>query len=196
VWILTPRTVRTGRLLIVPAEIEAPPGALRLSDGPAFGTGLHATTALCLDVLAETLAADFPAAVLDVGIGSGVLALAALILGVPHATGLDTDPEALRVAADNAHANGLAGRLELVGGGPEAVDGTWPLVFANVVAAPLIEMAPTLVRRLRSGGRLVLSGIPESMASEVERVYRRLGMRSFRSDSREGWTALVLHPSW
>ena len=196
VWVLTPRTVRTGRLLIVPAGTAAPAGSLTLHDGPAFGTGLHATTALCLEALQETLESDMPSAVLDVGTGSGVLALAALLLGVPRATGLDIDPDALQVAKENAMANGLEGRLQLVKGGPDAVEGVWPLVLANVLAAPLIDLAPTVVKRVSGGGRLVLSGIQESMTQEVERAYTRLGMRTFRIDARGGWTALVLQPSW
>lgn len=196
VWILTPRAVRTRRLLIVPAGTPAPAGALALSDGSAFGTGLHATTALCLEVLEESIESGTPSAVLDVGTGSGVLGLAALMLGVPHATALDIDPSALRIAGENARTNGLHDRLRLVQGGPDAVEGAWPLVLANVLAAPLIEMAPVLVTRLRSSGRLALSGIPESMATEVERVYTRLGMRAVERRSRSGWSVLLLQASW
>ena len=196
VWILSRRPVRVGRLLIVPAHMPARPGALRLGDGPAFGTGLHATTGLCLEALQETLDIEGPARVLDVGTGSGVLALAALLGGVPRAIGLDIDDDSLRVAAENARLNAFTARMQLVRGGPEAVQGSWPLVLANVQAAPLMEMAPALVRRVEHGGRLVLSGIPSSLAPEVEQVYRRLGMRHTRSETRAGWTALVLHPSW
>jgi ribosomal protein L11 methyltransferase len=98
-----------------------------------------------------------------VGTGSGILALTALKLGVPQAVGLEIDAEALPVAAENARRNHLADRLHLVLGGPEVVEGHWPLVVANVLAAPLMEMAPVLVRRLARSGRLVLSGIPCSV---------------------------------
>lgn len=196
IWILTPRPVRAGRTLIVPAQVPAPPEALRLSDGPAFGTGLHPTTVLCLEALDEALEAVAAARVLDVGTGSGVLALSVLMQGVPWAVGLDIDPDALRVAAHNARINDLAGRLHLVRGGPEAVTGAWPLIVANLQAAPLIEMAPALVRRVGHGGRLILSGIPWSLASEVERTYVRLGMRQLRVETRSGWSVLVLVPSW
>ena len=84
IWILNPRPVRIGRLHIVPAHDETQPGTLRLIDAPAFGTGLHPTTALCLEALDEALAIVRPQSVLDVGTGSGVLALAALRLGVPR----------------------------------------------------------------------------------------------------------------
>ena len=81
-------------------------------------------------------------------------------------------------------------------GGPESITGTWPLVLANVLAAPLIEMAPVLVRRVGRRGRLVLSGIPAGVAADVDQAYRRLGMQGVRTASRGGWTALVLHATW
>lgn len=196
VWILSARPVRIGRLRIVPAHTEAGPDALRLIDAAAFGTGLHPTTALCLEALEETVQMVIPDSVLDVGTGSGVLALAALMMGVPQALGVDVDDEALRVAAVNARLNGMERRLQLVSGRPDAATGSWPLVLANVLAAPLIEMAPALVRRVGHQGRLVLSGIPSSVAPDVDDAYRRLGMRQVRVTSRAGWVALVLEASW
>jgi len=184
VWILHPRPIQVGA------------ATLRMLDSEAFGTGLHPSTTLCLDALRDAVDGTVPDRVLDVGVGSGVLALAALLLGVPRATGIDTDGEALLVAAGNARLNALDGRLELIRGGPERVAGTWPLVLANVLAAPLIEMAPSLVRRVGHRGQLVLSGIPASVADDVDRAYRRLGMHHVRSTTREGWTALVMHASW
>lgn len=196
VWILQPRAIRIGRLHIVPAGVDAQPGAVRLLDARAFGTGLHPTTALCLEALQDIVAAERPAAVLDVGTGSGILALAALRLGVPHAVGIDIDEEAVGVAAGNARLNGLDGRLRLARGGPDTVAGTWPLVLANVLAAPLIDMAPALVRRVGHRGQLVLSGIPAAVEPDVDRAYRRLGMRRVSAASRAGWIALVLRASW
>jgi ribosomal protein L11 methyltransferase len=196
VWVLNPRPIRIGRLRIVPADSGAESGALRLIDAAAFGTGLHATTALCLEAIDEAVRIAAPDGVLDVGTGSGVLALGALMMGVPRAAGIDIDDEALRVAAENARINRLSDRLQLRRSGLETVTGTWPLVVANVLAAPLIEMAPALVRRVGHEGQLVLSGIPTSVQQDVERVYRRLGMRHARVKSRAGWIALVLQASW
>ncbi|HZI80421.1 MAG TPA: 50S ribosomal protein L11 methyltransferase [Vicinamibacterales bacterium] len=184
VWVLSARPIRIGS------------HELRLVDAGAFGTGLHPTTALCLDALEDAIGATPPDHVLDVGTGSGVLALAALVLGVPRATGIDVDEDAIRVAAENARLNGLDRRLRLTRGGPESITGTWPLVLANVLAAPLIEMAPALVRRVGRRGRLVLSGIPAGVAADVDQAYRRLGMQGVRTASRGGWTALVLHATW
>ena len=181
VWVLSLRPLRSG---------------LRLLDTPAFGTGLHPTTALCLEAIEETAHAGAPDGMLDVGIGSGVLALSALLLDVPLAVGIDTEDEALRAAAENARLNGLQERLLLIQGGPDAVSGTWPLVVANVLAAPLIEIAPSLVRRVGHHGHLVLSGIPSSVEPDVERAYSRLGMRRVRVRSRAGWVAIELRATW
>jgi ribosomal protein L11 methylase PrmA len=160
VWLLSPRAVRIGSVLIASSEVAAPPNALRLTDSAAFGTGHHQTTALCIETLEEAWKIMLPNSVLDVGTGSGVLALAALMMGVPHATGVDIDPYALEIAAEHARLNNLAHRLELLFGGPDVARGTWPLVVANVLAAPLIEMAPSLVRRVASRGRLIISWYP------------------------------------
>ncbi len=196
VWVLSPRPIRIGRLSIVPAHFEAAPHTVRLIDTPAFGTGSHPTTALCLQVLEDVVPIARPGAVLDVGTGSGVLALGALSLGVPRALGIDIEDEALRAAADNARLNGLDDRLQLLRGGPETIAGRWPLVLANVLAAPLIEMAPPLVRRVGHRGQLVLSGIPASVEPDVTQAYRRLGMRRLDTRARAGWIALTLQASW
>jgi ribosomal protein L11 methyltransferase len=125
-----------------------------------------------------------------------VLALAALKLGVSRALGIDTDGAALRAAVENARLNGVGERLQLAWGGPEAASGTWPLVFANILAAALIEMAPHLVRRVAHDGQLVLSGIAHSVESDVDRTYRGLGMHRMSTKSRAGWSAMTLRASW
>jgi ribosomal protein L11 methyltransferase len=196
VWILAPRPVHAGRLRIAPADAPAAPGTIRLLDTPAFGTGLHPTTALCLEILDDLVAQERPASMLDVGTGSGVLALAALALGVPRVTAVDIDAYAVRVATDHARLNHMSDRLEVLAVGPEALPGTWPLVLANILAAPLIELAPTLVRRVSSRGQLVLSGIAAALADDVCRAYTRAGMRHVRTASRAGWDALLLSASW
>lgn len=196
VWMLSPRAVRTRTLQFLPASASAAPGALRMAEGLAFGTGLHPTTLLCLEALEDLLDVVMPPRALDVGTGSGILALAALQRGVARVVGIDIDAEALHVAAENVRLNGVAGRLSLVCGGPEAVRGAWPLIVANVRAAELMEFAPAIVRRMASGGRLLLSGIPQSVAPDVEQTYRRLGLTRVGSEAGGGWTALTLAPSW
>ena len=181
VWLVSPR---------------AAPKGLRLTDSSVFGTGHHPTTALCLEALEEILRSALPDSILDVGTGSGVLALAALKMGVPWAVGLDIDADALETAAENARLNNLSDRIQFVLGGPDAVDGVWPLVIANILAAPLIEMAPVLIRRVGNRGRLILSGIAGSLESEITHAYRRVGVRHIRSETRAGWMVLVFQASW
>jgi ribosomal protein L11 methylase PrmA len=196
VWILAPRAVRFRTLVIVPATAPPASGALRLVDGAAFGTGLHATTALCLEAIEDLLDERVPDRVLDVGTGSGVLALVALRRGVRRAVALDLDAGALTVADENARLNDLRDRLLLARGGPEVVRGSWPLVVANIRAAELMAMSSTLARLVASRGRLILSGVPVSVAADVRHVYQRLGMSLLTLPERDGWTALVFHPSW
>lgn len=196
VWVLSRRPIHVGRLRIVPAHMNAEPGDLRLADTAAFGSGLHPTTVLCLEATEDAVTSTGPAAMLDVGIGSGVLALAALTLGVPRVLGIDIDDTALRVAAENARLNGFGERLQLARGGPETITGTWPLVVANVLVAPLIEMAPALVRRVGHRGQLVLSGIRSGMERDIVDAYHHLGMQRVRMPSCSGWVAIVMQASW
>lgn len=198
VWTLRPRAVRIGRIAIVPDGGDAPgdENVVRLVDAPAFGSGLHPTTALCLQWLDEIVRADAPPVVLDVGTGSGVLALSALKLGVPRAVAVDVDERAIRVARENARLNLVDDRLQLALGGPGSVTGVFPLVVANVLAAPLVEMAPLLVRRVAHHGRAMLSGIPRALEEEVVRAYRRVGMHHASTRVKESWTAILLQASW
>jgi ribosomal protein L11 methyltransferase len=196
VWVLDVRPMRVGRVEIAPPGAAAATGAVRLLDTPAFGSGRHPTTRMCLEILDELTRTDVPHAVLDVGTGSGVLALAALALGVPRVLGIDTDPAAVRAARDNARLNGVADRFEVTEGGPDVLSGTWPLVLANVLAAPLVEMAPALARRVGRHGQLVLSGIPSAVQPDVDRAYRRLGMRRAGTRALDGWIAMRLQASW
>ena len=197
VWLLSPRAVRIGPVLIAPPGAAAsPPHALLLMDSGAFGTGHHPTTSLCIEAIEEMLAVEPVSSLLDVGTGSGILALAALRMGVPRALGLDIDTDALTAAAKNAGLNKLTDRLELVHGGPDAVNGTWPLVAANVLTAPLIGMAPVLARRVGPRGRLILSGIHSSLESDVRKAYQHVGMRHTGSKTRGGWTVVTAQASW
>jgi ribosomal protein L11 methylase PrmA len=196
VWLLSPRAVRAGGLLINPAGAAALPNVLRLTESDAFGSGHHPTTALCLEALEEIVRTDRPDCVLDVGTGSGILALTALMMGVPRAVGADISASALKVAAENARLNQLSDRIELVLGGPDQVKGNWPVVVANVVAAPLIEMAPIVVQRLSRSGRLILSGIQSTLEAEVKQAYTHLGIRGVHSKTRAGWTVLTAQAPW
>jgi ribosomal protein L11 methyltransferase len=151
------------------------PGAVvvDLDPGLAFGTGHHPTTALCLRWLDGTDLAGTQ--VLDYGCGSGLLAIAALKLGAAAAVAVDHDPQALEATADNAAANGVADGLAVLT--PEqfsaATDrpGTFDIVIANILAGPLIELAPMLTAQVRAGGHIALSGILEHQVEQVGSAY-------------------------
>ncbi len=159
---------------------------VRMDPGLAFGTGTHPTTALCL----EWLDAHPPAGaeVVDFGCGSGVLALAALRLGARGASCFDIDPQALIATRDNAGANGLSGRVRLcdsAGAIPRGAD----LLLANILSGPLVALAPTFADILRPAGALVLSGLLEQEAPEVELACGAwFDMRTF--GVRENWVCL------
>jgi ribosomal protein L11 methyltransferase len=158
----------------------------------AFGTGTHPTTSLCLAGLCELLAARPGATVLDVGTGSGLLAIAARKLGAGRVAANDVDPVAIRVAEENAARNGVA--LELVASGVEAIPGRFDVVLANILANTLVELAPRIAERLAPGGVVLLSGILAPQEEEVRRAYVALGLAPHPGgDRRDGeWSLLAL----
>ncbi|WP_421710427.1 50S ribosomal protein L11 methyltransferase [Alcanivorax sp.] len=160
------------RLWIVPSWSASPdPQAvnLKLDPGLAFGTGTHETTALCLEWLDR---ADLTGkAVLDFGCGSGVLAIAALLLGAGNATGTDIDPQALTASEDNARNNGVADALRLYLPENLPADYRCDVLVANILAGPLVELAGQLASYCRPGGSLALSGILAEQAESVRNAY-------------------------
>jgi ribosomal protein L11 methyltransferase len=161
-----------NRLWVCPSGMQVDAAdalVLDLDPGLAFGTGTHPTTALCL----EWLDRHPPTGqrVLDYGCGSGILALAALRLGAIAAIGVDHDPQALEASQHNARRNGLAERLQVYLPGDEPRPPA-DLLLANILAAPLIELAPELARRVRPGGSILLSGILDEQAEAVAAAYR------------------------
>ncbi len=173
--------LRAGeRLWIVPSWCEAPVEedavVVRLDPGVAFGTGAHPTTHLALRWLRrivsgaeETAAPDrHSCRVLDYGCGSGILALAAAKLGASEVVAIDLDSQALGACAANARANGVALQVAL----PDALPaGPYDVIVANILAEPLIALAPLFAAQARPGARIALSGILESQAAEVAAVY-------------------------
>ena len=165
--------------------------AVELDPGMAFGTGMHPTTRGCLALLQAI--APMPARVLDVGCGSGILAIAALRLGAHRADGLDTDPLAVEATLANAERNGLAGRVTAtVGSLPDEPGARYPLILANLVAAVLVDLAPRLAAHLADDGTLLASGIISPKAGAVKAAMQRAGLRvEERLDDGE-WVTLRL----
>lgn len=175
-WLKDFRPMRFGqRLWICPGgqrppldESVAEPCLIELDPGLAFGTGTHPTTALCLEWLdAAPLPGRF---VIDYGCGSGVLAIAALKLGAAGALAIDIDPQALLATRDNAARNGVAERL-LVAAPGQAQHAPADILLANILAEPLVELAPAFAARVAGGGSVVLSGILQGQATPVASRY-------------------------
>jgi ribosomal protein L11 methyltransferase len=190
VWLDTFTPTRFGRRLWVCPHGQTPddPEAIlvALDPGLAFGTGHHPTTALCLEWLDGTALAG--KSVLDYGCGSGILAIAALRLGAAQAIAVDHDPQALEATRDNAQANKVAGRLAICR--PDDLpDVTVDCVIANILAGPLIALAPRLVDALRPGGALALSGVLTDQVEAVSLAYStRIALAP--PQAREDWALI------
>lgn len=189
-WLKHFQPMRFGqRLWIVPTGYEPPePGAINLllDPGLAFGTGTHATTALCL----EHLDAHPPTglSVVDYGCGSGVLAVAAALLGAKRVLAVDYDPQALTATRENAARNGVADRIEVYAPDslpPVAAD----LLLANIILNTLIELRPRLAALLAPGGELLLSGIMDDQLPRLRAAYAP-GFTCGEPRRRDGWAAL------
>lgn len=193
VWMDEFAPVRFGRRLWVcprgqlPPEAEAEAVVVELDPGLAFGTGRHPTTALCLRWLdAGPLSG---ATLIDYGCGSGILAIAALRLGAAQALAVDHDPQALEATAANAQHNGVADRLQICAPGRHA-DFQADRLVANILARPLIELAPWFATQVRPGGQLALSGLLEEQLGPVVTAYRR-DFALAPPQSEDGW--ILLH---
>ena len=160
-----------GRLWVCPSGSSAPDpeaATVYLDPGLAFGTGTHPTTRLCLEWLAES---DLKGKhLLDLGCGSGILAIAALKLGAATATAIDHDPQALQATSENAEKNGVLDRLTITGSaGPQQAPAD--ILVANILAGTLIDLEPRIRQWVRPGGWMALSGVLEEQGNAVEQTY-------------------------
>lgn len=186
------------KLVIVPAWMENPEPArveIRMDPGMAFGTGTHPTTQLCLELVETQARGGQP--VLDIGCGSGILAVAALKLGASHALGVDIDPDSVRVSLENAALNAVSERFEVgLGSVAEVRRGDFslkqaPLVLANILAPVLINLLDEgLGELVTPGGALVLSGIIAEQSPGVEAALMKHGLRLEQRLQQGDWVAL------
>ncbi len=180
------KPLRVGRhFLVAPTWEEVRPGAgdrvIRIDPGRAFGTGHHETTRLCLEWL-ESWAGDTATgsrprsgSLLDVGTGSGILAMGAALLGFENIVALDNDPEAVEVAEANVKLNGLGDEIRLLVSAPGTGLGAFDVVISNIQSLPLIRMSRILVSLVKGSGRLVLSGILAEQAADVREEFEARG---------------------
>lgn len=180
--------VRGGK---IPVWIEA---------GPAFGTGHHGTTKGCLQALSFELKRRMPRRVLDIGTGSGVLAIAAVKAGADFALGTDLDFDSIRIAKENAKNNSTGRRLKLLyarGAGHSVIRAGAPydLVLANILARPLVGLAPEIAKLVRAGGRVILSGLLTHQEPQVKSAYSGRGLNLVARRRLNGWSTLTYERS-
>lgn len=184
------------RLIVIPDWEEADPQgrvALRMNPGLTFGTGSHATTRLCLQALEKLVKPGMK--VLDLGCGSGILSIAALLLGADSAFACDIDEKAVDVAYENAALNGVGKERYTVRAGDVTSDqklrkemgGNWNIVVANIVSDVIIALAPTVGELLAEDGVFICSGIIDDRADEVKGKLEEAGFAILEARSSEGW---------
>jgi ribosomal protein L11 methyltransferase len=189
--------VRAGRFFVFGAHDagRVPPGAvaIRIEAGAAFGTGHHGTTVGCLEAFDAQLKGRRFRRALDVGTGTGILAIAAAKTGARAAVGTDIDSVSVRIAASNARLNRARCRfLTARGLGAARREGPYDLVFANILAQPLIDLAGDIAHALRPGGVVILSGLLRTQARAVRAAYVTRGFRFLRRLDLDAWTTLAM----
>ena len=185
------------RLVIKPSwesyETQAGESVIEMDPGMAFGTGLHASTRLALGFIEEICAGSPPARALDIGTGTGILAMAAALRGVPAVIAIDNDPDAVAAARRNVALNGLADRVSVGGREPAAIGGEFDLIAANITSDVLLALAPPIFERLAPGAALILAGLlAGEQTREVRAAYVRLGLLGALERVEGEWAALLL----
>ncbi len=189
-------TIEIGeRLAVVPSweKYENPDNrtVLSIDPGAAFGTGTHATTSLCLGILDEAVSSGVK--VLDIGTGSGILAIASVLLGAESAVGVDIDAQSVKTAKENAEINGLANKTEFfVGDLADKVSGKYNIVCANIVADVIIRLLPDVGQFMEEDGILIISGIIDIRKDDVLSAVEKNGFKIEAEAYRENWCAFVL----
>jgi len=187
----------TPNLLVLPAWEPLPEGAqghlLRIDPGPAFGTGQHPTTRMCLRAM-EEIAVKPPWTLLDVGTGSGILAIYGAMLGAASVKAVDIDPEALRWASRNIELNRCSDLIEVTGLSVESIRERFSLVAANLTLNPIRELMPRFSDLLKGDGWLILSGILREQEKRVQESLSLNGFHQVREHRQEEWVCLIAGP--
>lgn len=164
---------------------------ISIDPGAAFGTGTHATTYLCLSILENEITSE--SSVLDIGTGSGILAIAAALLGAKSVSGIDIDAQSVKTARENAALNGVSEKSEFtVGNLAEKASGQYNIVCANIVADVIIRLFENVADFMTDDGILIVSGIIDMRAKDIEKAAKERGFKIRESLTREEWWAYVL----
>lgn len=182
-------------LVIAPTWEEYRPAkgekVITMDPGMAFGTGHHATTSLSLDFIRETLSEHGGVRLLDVGTGTGILGMAAVLYGAEEVLGIDNDPEAVSAAEENVRRNSLQDHMQISLTPLSSLDEPYEIVVANIVHDVLISMSDDLVRLTTDGGTLILSGLlTGEQVANIINVFTAKGCHLSGKDGRQEWSAL------
>jgi len=197
-WKKDLKPIRIGtRLLVMPSWEAMPPAAddivLRIDPGMAFGTGLHATTQLAMELIETCFNQQPPQRVLDVGTGTGILAITCGLLGAREVIATDLDPDAVHAAHENARLNGVEKIVSASDRDLPDLPGKFDLIVANITHDVLLSMAPALTGLLADHGRLILTGLlREKQADSLAAAGKQLGLTLVTTQTREEWAALLL----
>jgi len=171
----------------IPQEDEV---VLELDPGMAFGTGTHETTSMCIELLEDKISPDVR--LLDVGCGTGILSIAALLLGARSVTAIDIDSNAVRVAKENAKMNKVLDRIDIRQGNLlEELEGKYNIIVANIIADAIIEISRNINRHLEHGGIFISSGIILDRAKDVENALKKQGHAIIEKKTKGEWVAIV-----
>ncbi|MTI84760.1 MAG: 50S ribosomal protein L11 methyltransferase [Firmicutes bacterium] len=194
-WKIYYKPVKVGNKLVIKPEWEEYSTqedeiVIQMDPGQAFGTGTHPTTAMCLELIEEYVAAGD--SVIDVGTGSGILAVTAALLGSARVLALDMDKVAVQMAAENTRRNGVSSTVRVKEGNLlDNVEGRFDIVVANILSSVIIELAPDAAKVLRSGGYFIASGIIRERLPEVRGVLEKMGFLIKELRHQGEWVALV-----
>ncbi len=189
-------TIEIGkRLAVVPSwekyENKDNRTVLNIDPGAAFGTGTHATTSLCLEILDGCVTENDE--ILDIGTGSGILSLASVLLGAKRAVGADIDAQSVKTARENAEINGISAKTEfIVGDLAKDVTGRYNIVCANIVADVIIRLLPDVGKYMAKDGILIVSGIIDIRKDDVLSAVNANGLNVVSEHYRDNWCAFVL----
>jgi len=203
------RPIRVSRRIVIgptwePYEARGKETVITIDPGMAFGTGLHATTRLCLEAIDREIdrrikgnlrKGSMGLSFLDVGTGSGILAIAAARLGASLVMGIDIDETAIEVARQNLRRNSVEQVVRIGSENLKAIDGCFDLVVANIDFTTLAELKGPLAAHVSPGGRLVLSGIIKKQKKSLREMFEGEGFELVQEKSREGWSCLVFEHS-
>jgi ribosomal protein L11 methyltransferase len=189
----------TPRLVIKPPWEKYPEQKgeviIEIDPGMAFGTGTHPSTQMCLKALEELIqSSPQPPSILDVGTGSGILAIASRKLGAKQVLAIDIDPLAIACARKNAVANNIDDRIEFRVGSLQGLRRVFDIVVANLLPQELLSLAPSLPKRTSPRGAVIVSGLLREQKKEMALAFAELGLEVLRYEESKGWACIVLSP--